>query len=74
MSEFLYMTEIEQLLEGISEMASSFDPDCQCVKCVLARKPFADARANAIVTLTRHYGLNLDNAQSEVAAAAGEEP
>ena len=74
MSETLYMMEIEQILERISEVASSFDPDCRCEKCLLMREPFADAKLDAVVELVRHYSLNLDDAQSEVAAAAGEEP
>ncbi len=74
MSESLYMTEIEQVLERVSETASNFDPDCRCEKCIPMREQLADAKSDAVNELTRHYGLNLDDAQSQVAAAAGEEP
>ena len=74
MSESLYMTEIEQILEKISEMSTSFDPDCRCERCLLMHEPFADAKSDAVAELVKHYGLNPDDAESEVRAAAGLEP
>ena len=64
MSESLYMMEIEGILEQVSEVA------CKEPRSM----KFYGIKAWAIRKLTSHYGLNLDDAQSEVAAAAGEEP
>jgi hypothetical protein len=65
MSESLYMMEIEQILENVSAVA--------CRKG-LKEGTLKIVKEVAIGILMRHYGLNLDDAQSEVAAAAGEEP
>ena len=64
MSEALYMMEIEQVLEEVYLAA--------CQDRHMGR--LEEVKKEAIKTLTHHYGLNLDDAQSEVAAAAGEEP
>lgn len=63
MSESLYMTEIELILEEVSVTA-----------CTGTREELEEGKIWAIKALTQRYGLNLDDAQSEVAAAAGEEP
>lgn len=65
MSETLYMTEIEEILEGVSKVA--------CRKNV-PKGILEVVKGAAIHILLSRYGLNLDDAQSEVAAAAGEEP
>ncbi len=64
MSESLYMMEIEQILGQVSEVACKEPGSIK----------FYGIKDWAIRKLTRHYGLNLDDARSEVAAAAGEEP
>ena len=64
MTETLYMTEIEQILEDVSEVA------CR-KKC--SKEILESVKEAAIAILVKHYGLNPDDAQSEVAAAAGEE-
>ena len=63
MSESLYMTEIEGILEQVSEVACKEPGSIK----------FYGIKRWAVRRLTQHYGLNLDDAQSEVAAAAGEE-
>ena len=65
MSESLYMMEIKQILEEVSLYAGERDA---------ARRDFEGMKKAAVDRLVRQYGLNLDDAQSEVAAAAGEEP
>ena len=65
MSEALYMSEIEEILEGVSRVA--------CRKQTFPEILEVTKEA-AIVILIKHYHLNPDDAQSEVAAAAGEEP
>ena len=65
MSESLYMMEIERILEDVSAVARRKD---------LKDGTLETVKEVAIGILMRHYGLNLDDAQSEVAAAAGEEP
>ncbi len=74
MSDVLFMSEIEQLLEEVSRVACSFDEDCTCDKCLQMRGTLDELKEWTVKTLTRHYGLNLDDAQSQVAAACGEEP
>lgn len=63
MSETLYMMEMEQLLEELSKAATISDAEELHV-----------LKTQAIMTLMSHYGLNPDDAQSQVAAACGEEP
>ncbi len=63
MSETLYMMEMEQLLEGVSRVA-----------CEGNYLDLLETKQQAINTLIHHFGLNLDDAESEVAAACGEEP
>ena len=65
MSDSLYMMEIEQILEGVSAVACRKNP----TEGILGATKEA-----AVSILVKHYGLNFDDAQSEVAAAAGEEP
>ena len=74
MSETLYMMEMEQLLEEVSRVACSFDEECTCDKCMQMRGQLDELKELTIKTLTRHYGLNPEDAESEVAAACGEEP
>ena len=64
MSESLYMTEIELLLEKVSKMACS---------------DFSDRTLEVMMEdtkrkLIRYYGFNPDDAEREVRAAAGLEP
>jgi hypothetical protein len=63
MSEALYMIRIEQLLEELSKDAVISDAEELHV-----------LKTQVINTLTNQYGLSLDNAECEVAAACGEEP
>ncbi len=65
MSETLYMMEIEQILEDVSAVACRKVPTEGILKAT---------REAAVSILVKHYGLNLDDAESQVAAAAGEEP
>lgn len=65
MSESLYMMEIEQILEDVSAVACRKSPTEGILEAT---------KEAAISILAKHYGFNLDDAQSEVAAAAGEEP
>ena len=64
MSESLYMMEIEGILEDVSAVACRKNLPEEWIKVT---------KEAAISILVKHYGLNLDDAQSEVAAAAGEE-
>jgi len=65
MSESLYMTEIEEILEDVSAVACRKNPTEGVLEAT---------KEAAVSILVKHYGLNLDDTQSEVAAAAGEEP
>jgi len=65
-SEALYMSEVEQLLEELSRVA--------CNKCLQTREQLDKTKEWTIKTLIRHYGLNPEDAENEVAAACGEEP
>ena len=65
MSETLYMMEIEEILEGVSKVACRKNAPKRILEVV---------KDTAIHILISRYGLNLDDAQSEVAVAAGEEP
>ena len=64
MSESLYMTEIELLLEKVSKMACS-DLSDGTLEFIMEE---------AKKELISHYGLNPDDAEGEVLAAAGLEP
>ena len=66
MSETLYMMEMEQLLEEVSRVA--------CNKCLQTRGQLDELKEWTTKTLIRHYGLNHEDAESQVAAACGEEP
>ncbi len=63
MSEALYMMEMEQLLEELSKDATISDAEELHV-----------LKTQAINTLISHFGLNPEDAESQVAAACGEEP
>ncbi len=63
MSETLYMMEMEKLLEELSQDATISDAEELHV-----------LKTQAFNTLTSRFGLNLDDAESQVAAACGEEP
>jgi len=65
MSESLYMMEIEEILEDVSSVACRKDLPMEWLEAT---------KEAAISILVKYYGLNLDDAQSEVEAAAGEEP
>jgi len=73
-SEDLYMIEMEQLLERVSEVACSFDKDCSCDLCLPIRGQLEEIKQTTTKTLISHYGLNLEDAESQVAAACGEGP
>lgn len=64
MSEALYMSKIERLLEDLSETATK-----EGESLILHRM-----KKWTIKTLVKHYGLNQDDAEGQVAAAVGEEP
>ncbi len=64
MSEALYMIRMEQLLEEVSQVACS----------TADGEELHEIKQQAIKTLIRHFSLNLDDAESQVAAACGEEP
>ena len=64
MSESLYMTEIELLLEEVSRASCNDVSDEQLEELMAQTK----------ATLISHYGLNPDDAEGEVRAAAGLEP
>jgi len=74
MSDTLYMIEMEQLLERVSEIACSFDKDCSCGLCLPIREQLEEIRKDTINTFIHHFGLSPEDAESEVAAACGEEP
>ncbi len=63
MSETLYMMEMEQLLEELSQDVIISDAEELHV-----------LKTQAIHTLISHYGLNPEDAESHVAVACGEEP
>ncbi len=65
MSETLYMMEMEQLLEDVSRVA--------CRKKAVPEILEATKEAATAILVSR-FGLNLDDAESQVAAACGEEP
>lgn len=64
MSDVLYMTEIEQLLENLSRAAIK---DGKALS-------FYGFRYWTLKTLITRYHLNPEDAESQVAAACGEEP
>ena len=64
MSESLYMTEIELLLEEVSKISCSEASEEQLEEVMKETKTI----------LINRYGLNPDDAEGEVLAAAGLEP
>ncbi len=64
MSESFYMAEIDLLLETMAAISCGSD-DPEFIK---------KEKVWTIDTLVKRYGLDRDNAESEVAAAMGEEP
>ncbi len=65
MTKALYMMEIEEVLEDVSRVA--------CRKEAVPEILEATKEA-ATAILISHYGLNPEDAVSQVAAACGEEP